>query len=192
MDSDAESPWYERLAREIGAHREEIKAILSSAGILPIEPPSQSMLDNLGRALFLLRELKDLPRATVALGAGISTGQLAKYENGKELPKLVSLARILDVLQVSFFEFFYTLLVVDQRSKSLGTVPLPWPAIISSGGSSLNSETIAAFQQVLGDIFGLFERVLLEAIGGPRLEEAAGRDRDPRDKGEDTDSEAET
>ena len=152
-------------------------------------PVSQSMLDNSGRALFLLRELKGLSRTTVAKKAGISKGKLSGYENGKELPKLAPLAKILEVLEVSFFEFFYTLLVVDQRSKALGTAPLPWPAIISTGSSYLNPETIAAFQLVLGDIFGLFERVLFEAIGGPGLEEAAGRDRDPGDEGKDKDSE---
>jgi transcriptional regulator with XRE-family HTH domain len=148
------------------------------------------MLDNLGRALFLLRELKELSRATVASRAGISKSQLVKYENGKEIPKLGSLAKVLEVLEVSFFEFFYTLLVVDQRAKSLGT-PLPWPAIISMGAPALNSETIAAFQQALGDVFGLFERVLLEALGGRHLEEAAGLHRDPVDEGQDKDSEEE-
>ncbi|MFY9822647.1 MAG: helix-turn-helix transcriptional regulator [Thermoanaerobaculia bacterium] len=149
------------------------------------------MLDNLGRALFLLRELKNLPRDVVASRAGISKSQLVKYENGREIPRLAILAKVLDVLECSFFEFFYTLLVVDQRTKSLGTAPLPWPAIISKGAPSLNSETIAAFQQVLGDIFGLFERVLIEALGGPRLEEAAGLHRDPVDAGQDRDSEEE-
>ena len=154
-------------------------------------PASQSMLDNLGRALFLHRGLKNLSRAEVALTAGISKTQLSNYENGKELPKLASLAKVLAALEIGFFEFFYTLLVVDQRSKALGT-PLPWPAIISSGAHSLNSETIAAFQLVLGDIFGLFERFLLEAIGEPRLEEAAGINRDPvaesQDKGGEEDA----
>jgi transcriptional regulator with XRE-family HTH domain len=158
---------------------------------MTMPPASQSMLDNLGRALFLLRELKELSRATVASRAGISKGQLAKYENGKEIPKLASLAKILEVLEVSFFEFFYTLLVVDQRAKSLGT-QLPWPAIISKGASSLNSETIAAFQQVLGDVFGLFERLLLEALGGRHLEEATGLHRDPVDAGQDKDNKEET
>jgi transcriptional regulator with XRE-family HTH domain len=157
---------------------------------MKMPPASQSMLDNLGRALFLLRELRSLSRATVASRAGISKRRLTDYENGKEIPKLVSLASVLEVLDVSFFEFFYTLLVVDQRSKTLGTAPLPWPAIIAKGASSLDPETIAAFQQVLGDVFGLFQRVLLEALGAPRLEEAAGLGRDPLDAGQDTHSEA--
>ena len=37
MDSDAETPWHMRLAREMNANREELREFLSRAGIFPID-----------------------------------------------------------------------------------------------------------------------------------------------------------
>jgi transcriptional regulator with XRE-family HTH domain len=155
------------------------------------QPPSRSMFYNLGKALFLIRELRELSLASVARRAGIGKSQLAKYESGTVAPTFDDLNKVLDALGVGYSEFFYTLTVVDQRVNSLGTASLPWPVIFPKGsGSFLNSETSAAFHQVLGDVFRLYVRVMQEAIGGPRLEEAAGRDRDPGDEGKDKDREA--
>jgi transcriptional regulator with XRE-family HTH domain len=80
------------------------------------------MFVNLGRTLSLLRELRSKSQAQVAREAGIGKSQLSKYENGKELPKLDSLEKILGVLQVGQFEFFYTLYLVDRRAADLARV----------------------------------------------------------------------
>jgi transcriptional regulator with XRE-family HTH domain len=75
---------------------------------------------NLGRALSLLRELRGLSQAQVARQAGIGKSQLSKYENHKELPKLDSLEKILNVLSIGYLEFFYTMRFIDRRKTSLG------------------------------------------------------------------------
>ena len=77
------------------------------------------MFVNLGRTLSLLRELRGKSQARVAREAGIGKSQLSKYENGKELPKLDSLEKVLNVLEVGHFEFFYTLYLVDRRAADL-------------------------------------------------------------------------
>src|SRR5436309_15524773 len=77
------------------------------------------MFSNLGRTLGLLRELRGKSQALVAREAGIGKSQLSKYENGKELPKLDSLEKVLKALEVGQFEFFYTLHLVDQRATDL-------------------------------------------------------------------------
>jgi transcriptional regulator with XRE-family HTH domain len=77
------------------------------------------MFANLGRTLSLLRELRGKSQARVAREAGIGKSQLSKYENGKELPKLDSLEKVLNVLEVGHFEFFYTLYLVDRRAADL-------------------------------------------------------------------------
>lgn len=74
---------------------------------------------NLGRTLGLLRELRGKSQALVAREAGIGKSQLSKYENGKELPKLDSLEKVLRALHVGYFEFFYTLYLVDGRAADL-------------------------------------------------------------------------
>jgi transcriptional regulator with XRE-family HTH domain len=77
------------------------------------------MFANLGMALSLLRELRGKSQSRVAREARIGKSQLSKYENGKELPKLDSLEKILRVLKVDMFEFFYTLYLVDGRAAAL-------------------------------------------------------------------------
>jgi transcriptional regulator with XRE-family HTH domain len=77
------------------------------------------MFANLGRTLSLLRELRGKSQSRVAREARIGKSQLSKYENGKELPKLDSLEKILRVLKVDMFEFFYTLYLVDGRAAAL-------------------------------------------------------------------------
>ncbi len=87
------------------------------------------MFANLGRTLGLLRELRGKSQARVAREAGIGKSQLSKYENGKELPKLDSLEKVLNALGVGHFEFFYTLYLVDERAAGLarsdGAAPAP-------------------------------------------------------------------
>ena len=78
-----------------------------------------AMFVNLGRTLSLLRELRGKSQALVAREAGIGKSQLSKYENGKELPKLDSLEKVLNALKVGYFEFFYTLYLVDRRAADL-------------------------------------------------------------------------
>jgi transcriptional regulator with XRE-family HTH domain len=81
------------------------------------------MFANLGRTLSLLRELRGKSQSRVAREARIGKSQLSKYENGRELPKLDSLEKILRVLKVDMFEFFYTLYLVDGRAAALAAAP---------------------------------------------------------------------
>ena len=77
------------------------------------------MFANLGRTLSLLRELRGRSQTRVAREARIGKSQLSKYENGKEMPKFETLEKILHVLKVDMFEFFYTLYLVDGRAAAL-------------------------------------------------------------------------
>ncbi len=137
------------------------------------------MFANLGRTLSLLRELRGKSQARVAREAGIGKSQLSKYENGKELPKLDSLEKVLIALQVGYFEFFYTLYLVDRRAADLelkeegglaAEAPLYLPPLIK-GESLLAESTDQAFRQVFTDLLLLyrrvFEQVVLAAVPEP-------------------------
>lgn len=76
------------------------------------------MFRHLGLTLRLLRELRGQSQGQIAKEAGISKSQLSKYENGR-LPKLETLERLLESLGVEYFQFFYTLYLVDRRSAGL-------------------------------------------------------------------------
>jgi transcriptional regulator with XRE-family HTH domain len=81
---------------------------------------SSAYFGNLGKAIFLLRELRGKSQAEVARSAGIGKSQLSKYENGKELPRLDSLEKVLVALGTGYLEFFETLALVDRRVRTLG------------------------------------------------------------------------
>jgi DNA-binding XRE family transcriptional regulator len=94
------------------------------------------MFANLGMTLSLLREIRGKSQSRVAREARIGKSQLSKYENGRELPKLDSLEKILRVLKVDMFEFFYTLYLVDGRAATLGEAGGGVPAVSSSAPAS--------------------------------------------------------
>jgi transcriptional regulator with XRE-family HTH domain len=140
------------------------------------------MFVNLGRTLSLLRELRGKSQAQVAREAGIGKSQLSKYENGKELPKLDSLEKVLGVLGVGQFEFFYTLYLVDRRAADLvrGPVtedltseefrglglpeePLFIPPLFH-GQSLLAETTDQAFTRIFADLLLLYRRVFEQIV----------------------------
>ena len=154
------------------------------------------MFVNLGRTLSLLRELRGRSQAWVAREAGIGKSQLSKYENGKELPKLDSLEKVLLVLEVGHFEFFYTLYLVDRRAADLnrGTGKGPdtgttghepslddepvYPPPIFKGHPLLSEPTDQAFTRVFADLLLLyrrvFEQVVLTGMNAPNDLKAQG------------------
>ena len=159
---------------------------------LPIHFRAMAMFANLGRTLSLLRELRGKSQARVAREAGIGKSQLSKYENGKELPKLDSLEKVLTALKVGYFEFFYTLYLVDRRASDLGAdegkgkrnggeMPNPAPLVDTDGeplylpplnGNTLLSEsTDQAFSQVFTDLLlpyrRIFEQMVLSGFNRP-------------------------
>ena len=73
---------------------------------------------HIGLTLRLLRELRGKSQGQIAKEAGISKSQLSKYENGR-LPKLETLDRLLASLGVEYFQFFFTLYLIDRRSVRL-------------------------------------------------------------------------
>jgi transcriptional regulator with XRE-family HTH domain len=153
-----------------------------------------AMFVNLGRTLSLLRELRGKSQARVAREAGIGKSQLSKYENGKELPKLDSLEKVLNALKVGYFEFFYTLYLVDRRAADLARAeageeeestaeeggereggipaaaqapregPLYMPALHNNGNTLLADTTDQAFSQVFTDLLLLYRRVFEQMV----------------------------
>lgn len=146
-----------------------------------------AMFTNLGRTLSLLRELRGKSQARVAREAGIGKSQLSKYENGKELPKLDSLEKVLIALKVSYFEFFYTLHLVDRRASELEQAgdgngsetprePLLLPSFLP-GNTLLDDTTDQAFSQLFSDLLLLYRRVFEQMVlpgGGPAVQRPDG------------------
>ena len=128
------------------------------------------MFSNLGRTLSLLRELRGKSQARVAREAGIGKSQLSKYENGKELPKLDSLEKVLSALKVGYFEFFYTLYLVDRRAADLtrgDSFREEYVLPLARGESVLSDHTDQAFSQVVMDLLLLYRRIFEQIVFTP-------------------------
>lgn len=78
---------------------------------------TEGMFANVGKALIRLRERTGLSQAAVARRAGCGKSQLSKYENGKELPKLDSLERVLTALGASYISFFWIVHTIDHNTS---------------------------------------------------------------------------
>jgi transcriptional regulator with XRE-family HTH domain len=122
------------------------------------------MFANLGRTLSLLRELRGKSQSRVAREARIGKSQLSKYENGKELPKLDSLEKILRVLKVDMFEFFYTLYLVDGRAAALTRAAAALPPVTEAAAGDLSP---GAAEGLTSAGAGLADAVPAEAGPGP-------------------------
>ena len=134
------------------------------------------MFSNLGRTLSLLRELRGKSQARLAREAGIGKSQLSKYENGKELPKLDSLEKVLGALKVGYFEFFYTLYLVDRRAADLARHDEDpaqsrkdpfYVTLFDRGDSVLSEHTDMAFSQVFVDLLQLYRRIFEQVVLSP-------------------------
>jgi transcriptional regulator with XRE-family HTH domain len=126
---------------------------------------------NLGKTLVLLRELRGKSQAQVAREAGVGKSQLSKYENGKELPKLDSLARVLEALALDYWSFFYTLALVDEREAALDDPGDLTPKLAPPGRGALDS----AFSRITDNLFALHRACLLHSLGLDSVGEMDGR-----------------
>jgi transcriptional regulator with XRE-family HTH domain len=132
---------------------------------------------NLGTALLLMRGLRRKSQGWVAREAGIGKSQLSKYETGRELPKLDSLGKVLNVLGVGALEFFYTLHFIDQRSVA-GAQAAPGIAVGAGGDSGLplflaalpaghallSAATERAFTESFASLLALHRRVFEDLL----------------------------
>ena len=112
------------------------------------------MFGNLGRTLALLREMRGYSQLALSRKARIGKSQLSKYENGRELPKLETLERVLSVLDIQPISFFYTVAMLDSLAGRLDDSlakmpelpPLPLPlTLLQPNLDELFSVTVGQF-----------------------------------------------
>lgn len=78
------------------------------------------MFESLGLTLRVFRELSGCSQAEIARKAQIGKSQLSKYENGKELPRLESLGKVIAVLGTTPLMVFYVSSVLDRANAWSG------------------------------------------------------------------------
>lgn len=123
------------------------------------------MFRHLGLTISVLRGLRRKSQAQVAREAGVGKSQLSKYENGRELPKLESLGKILAVLEVTPLGFFHTQDLLDRRRKALDGEPAAGePNLLPYDLSILSRRTQQRIRNLMGDVFSLHEALLEERV----------------------------
>jgi transcriptional regulator with XRE-family HTH domain len=130
-----------------------------------VREPTQQF-ENVGRALALLRELRGLSQTAVAGRARVSKGQLSRYENSRELPKLGALDRLLDVLVVRQDAFFSIVRVLDEMRGQLASAESLRAVMLVSSTRSfppLDEAFSATFESILA-----LQRSVLEALWSAR------------------------
>jgi transcriptional regulator with XRE-family HTH domain len=132
-------------------------------------PPDKSVFANLGRALFLLRDLRGVSQAALAKTAGIGKSQLSKYENGRELPRLDSLEKLLAPLRVGYLEFFYMVATVDLRAKPIGEAPILEALLAPRLAMDLNGEIDTAVEGIIIQLIRLQRLVWEKTVLSPEL-----------------------
>ena len=130
------------------------------------------MFRHLGLALRLLRELRGQSQAQTARQSGIGKSQLSKYENGRDLPKLDSLEKVLTAIGVGHEGFFSTLATIDRWAAGSGAFGEPeTPKLASTGVERVDH----AFGVALYHLAAV-HRAFLEALLLPSLPEALTTD----------------
>lgn len=113
------------------------------------------MFEHLGQALRMTREHAGMTLTELARQAGLGKSQLSKYERGKEVPKLDSLAKLLEALGVDALAFFYLEHLISVGTQALEELPARLEGE-ATFGPLLGRREETAYTQVLQDIFNLF------------------------------------
>jgi len=118
------------------------------------------MFTELGRTLRILRESAGLSQAELARRAGLGKSQVSKYENGKDLPKLSSLERILREIGAEPLTLFYTAHLLKHRAE------ISPAAILVTTTPDLDDPALASFRRLFGHFLEAFEILMASRLRG--------------------------
>jgi hypothetical protein len=80
------------------------------------------------------------------------------------------LAKVLRVLDIGPFEFFYIMHLLDREGEKLGlrreVAEQSLPPLVLSGGGLLSGETDEAFQRVFREVLALYQHIFRERLMG--------------------------
>jgi len=118
------------------------------------------MFAKLGPTLRELRESAGLSQAELARKAGVGKSQLSKYESGKELPKLPTLARLFRVLEVEPLTFFYVAHLLQCRAEIS-----PVSLLLMTQTPLPGDPALASFRNLFGHFLDAFEVLMKTRLG---------------------------
>lgn len=140
------------------------------------------MFETLGLTLRVFRELSGRSQAELARQAQIGKSQLSKYENGKELPKLESLGKIITALGATPLLVFYLSSVLERATEPSGGLRA---SLIDQGAETFfrSDRESRRYREVFESFLGLFESAaearVLAALPKPGRTSPLSRARSP-------------
>ncbi|HBL29247.1 MAG TPA: hypothetical protein DD490_20645 [Acidobacteria bacterium] len=126
------------------------------------------MFAKLGKALRELRESAGLSQAKLAHKAGVGKSQLSKYEAGRELPRLETLARVLRALDLEPLPLFYLAHLLQCRAEITPASLLLVTRTPPPGGDA----ALESFHKLFGHFLTTFEVLVKSQVEGPRSRSA--------------------
>jgi transcriptional regulator with XRE-family HTH domain len=120
--------------------------------------------------------LRGVSQEALARSAGIGKSQLSKYENGRELPKLDSLGKLLATLGVGYLEFFYTMAMVDLRKESIGEVPTLDTPLAPRLTLDVNDDIDTAIERIIAQLNRLQRLVWEKTVLSPELSKRGSKE----------------
>ena len=116
------------------------------------------MFSRVGLALKVLREISGTSQAALARKAKIGKSQLSKYENGREFPKLDSLEKLLEALNVRPVVLFYLTDSLDRVGTEDHIVERV--LLTAESGALISKGEQEAFAKVIMEVMGIFRAQL--------------------------------
>jgi transcriptional regulator with XRE-family HTH domain len=136
-------------------------------------PPAETFFSQVGIALKVFRERAGLSAAELARRCGMGKSQLSKYENGSELPRIESLARILDALGADPLWFFYSVHQLHRVPRSADEILQELAAQGSRPTEAQATEQELGVQRVMDSLLDLYKLMLAARL--PRPERRSGK-----------------
>jgi len=147
------------------------------------QPDGACFFRQLGIALQVMRHRRGLSIEQCGKRSGVGKSQMSKYETGKELPKLGTLARILDALEVEPIWFFYLMYQLS-REKALDS--LHFDLLVPGGrGAWISEDLTNGFQALFRSILEVHSLMAAKRAmpAGERKSRGAREDRVARQIG---------
>jgi transcriptional regulator with XRE-family HTH domain len=128
------------------------------------------MFQHTGLAIRIERERQGISLASLAGQAAVGKSQLSKYETGKELPKLESLARVLDALGTDPLTLFFW---ANRLMRRVSEEDVQAEMLRAGMQRSAESET---FERLFGCAFDVYRLYVDAQMGRGPLKQATRRD----------------
>lgn len=119
----------------------------------------------------ILRELRHTSQRALARSTHGSTSHLSKYETGKALPKLETIERFLDVLDIQALDLFYLMAHLDGWERRIAEKQGVW---VLPGSGILTARVSRSLREIVENLFAIQSVFVVERLQRVAVNEGSG------------------